>query len=36
MKRKMTALLLAVALLWTSLPVSAREDQEQIRLAEEG
>lgn len=36
MKRKITALLLAAALLWTSLPVSAREDQEQIRLAEEG
>lgn len=36
MKRKMTALLLAVALLWTSLPVRAREDPEQIRLAEEG
>lgn len=36
MKRKMTALLLAAALLWTSLPVRAREDQEQIRLAEEG
>lgn len=36
MKRKITALLLAVALLWTSLPVRAQEDPEQIRLAEEG
>lgn len=36
MKRKITALLLAAALLWTSLPVRAQEDAERIRLAEDG
>lgn len=36
MRRKSLALILAAALLWTSLPVRARENPEQIRLAEEG
>lgn len=36
MRRKITALILAVALLWTSLPVRAQEDTERIRRAEEG
>lgn len=36
MRRKITALLLATAMLWTSLPVRAQEDAERIRLAEEG
>lgn len=36
MRRKITALILAAALLWTSLPVRAQEDTERIRLAEDG
>lgn len=35
-RRKITAMLLASAALWTSMPVRAQEDQERIRLAEEG
>lgn len=34
--RKITALLLAAAVLWTSMPVRAQEDFERIRLAEQG
>lgn len=36
MRRKITALFLAAAILRTSLPVNAQEDLERIRLAEEG
>lgn len=36
MRRKITALIMAAALLWTSLPVRAQEDAEKIRLAEDG
>lgn len=35
-RRKITALFLAAALMWTSMPVRAQEDLERIRLAEEG
>ena len=36
MMRKLTALCLASAVMWTSLPVRAQEDLERTRLAEEG
>lgn len=36
MKRKVPALLLAAAVMWTSLPVRAQEDAERIRHVEEG
>lgn len=36
MRRKITALFLAAAVMWTSMPVRAQEDLERIRLAEEG
>lgn len=36
MRRMISALILAAALLWTSLPVRAQEDAERIRLAEDG
>lgn len=35
MKKKMAALSLAAAVLWTSLPVKAQEDAERIRRVEE-
>lgn len=35
-RRKITALLLAAALMWTSMPVRAQEDLERIRLVQEG
>ena len=36
MRRKITALILAAAFLWTSLPVIAQEDNERISRAEDG
>lgn len=36
MRKRMTALILAAAVLWTSLPVRAEEDVERIRSVEAG
>lgn len=34
--KKLTAVMLAAAVMWTSMPASAEEDQERIRRAETG
>lgn len=36
MRRKITALFLAAAVMWTSLQVRAQEDTERLKVAEEG